>query len=56
MPELVRRRRLLVRITAGLIAGLLFACQAPSPEKTVEEPAKTASPYEEGRGDAMGKN
>lgn len=55
MPEPVQRRRLLVRIAAGLTAGLLFACQAP-PKKEAEESARTESPYEEGRGDAMGKN
>ncbi len=55
MPEALQRRRLLVRIVAGLTAGLLFACQAP-PKKEAEESARTKSPYEEGRGDAMGKN
>ena len=56
MPQRVRKRRLFVRITAVLVGGLLFACQAPPSKKDAEESVRTASPFEEGRGDAMGKN
>ena len=61
MSERDPRRRLLVRIAAVFAGSLLFACQASPPKTDTETSGKTASPYEaspyeERRGDGMGKN
>jgi len=56
MSERDPRRRLLVRIAAVFVGSLLFACQASPPKTDAETSGKTAGPYEERRGDGMGKN